>query len=229
MRVFDFGTGTGKYMFLTIQAGSVNLMRYAIKNGGAEQQVSANHTLSTTDWTHFAITQSGNTCTLYINGTAVASNTGVTIKPSTIGSTTQNYLGKSQWNDPLFKGSIDGFKIYSRALSAAEIQNFTTNQIAQIQDKNTLRPDWDSGKDAVLNTLIYPNPVVNNRFTITTKTDLIGKDVTLKLIDLMGRTIYPRSLKNDTGNIDVVLSQPLAEGIYTLVLNNRYSGKVVIK
>jgi hypothetical protein len=45
----------------------------------------------------------------------------------------------------------------------------------------------------------------------------------------MGRTVYSRSLKNDAGNIEVVLSQPLAMGIYTLVLNNRYSGKVVIK
>ncbi len=121
MRVFDFGTGTSKYMFLSIQAGSTNIMRYAIKNGGSEQQVSFNYNLPLNTWTHFAVTQSGNTCTLYINGTAVASNTNVTIKPSTIGSTNQNYLGKSQFNDPMFKGSIDDFKIYSKALSAAEI------------------------------------------------------------------------------------------------------------
>ncbi|HTN19723.1 MAG TPA: LamG-like jellyroll fold domain-containing protein [Pelobium sp.] len=121
MRVFDFGTGTSKYMFLSIQAGSANVMRYAIKNGGSEQVVSYTYTLPLNTWTHFAITQAGSTCTLYINGTAVASNTGVTIKPSTIGSTNLNYLGKSQWNDPLFKGSIDEFKIYSRALSATEI------------------------------------------------------------------------------------------------------------
>ena len=129
MRVFDFGTGTTKYMFLSIQAGSANVMRYAIKNGGAEQVVSYNYTLPLNTWTHFAITQSGNTCTMYVNGTAVASNTGLTIKPSAIGSTTLNYLGKSQFNDPLFNGSIDEFKIYSRALTAAEIaQNMKAGQ-----------------------------------------------------------------------------------------------------
>ncbi|MFP3813815.1 LamG-like jellyroll fold domain-containing protein, partial [Bacillus sp. SIMBA_005] len=74
MRVFDFGTGTTKYMFLTIQAGGANVMRYAIKNGGTEQAVSFNYTLPLNTWTHFAVTQSANTCTLYINGTAVASN-----------------------------------------------------------------------------------------------------------------------------------------------------------
>ena len=53
--------------------------------------------------------------------------------------------------------------------------------------------------------------------------------MTLKLIDLMGRTVYSKSLRNNAGNIDVVLNQPLAEGIYTLILNNKYSGKVIIK
>jgi hypothetical protein len=129
MRVFDFGSGTDKYMFLSIQPGTANVMRYAIKNGGAEQQVNYNYTLPLNTWTHFAITQSGNTCTLYINGTAVSVNTGVTIKPATIGSTTLNYLGKSQFNDPLLKGSIDEFKLYNRALTAAEIaQNMKSGQ-----------------------------------------------------------------------------------------------------
>ena len=229
MRVFDFGTGTSKYMFLTIQAGTANVMRYAIKNGGSEQMVSFNYTLPLNTWTHFAITQSGNTCSMYINGALVASNTGVTIKPSTIGSTTQNYLGKSQYNDPMFRGSIDGLKIYSRALSAAEIQNFTTNQIAQKEDGNALTSDLSSGKNTVVNILIYPNPVVDNRFTVATNTDLIGKEVTLKLIDLMGRVVYSKSLRNNSGTIDVGLNQALPGGIYSLILNNQYAGKVIIK
>jgi len=228
MRVFDFGTGTSKYMFLCIQPGTANVMRYTIKNGGPEQQVNFNYTLPLNTWTHFAITQSGNTCTLYINGTAVASNTNVSIKPSNLGSTNLNYLGKSQFNDPLLRGSIDGFKIYSRALSAAEIQNFANNQIAQIVDKNTIKSDWGP-KEPVVNTLIYPNPVMNDRFTIITSTELIGKDVQVNLIDLTGQTVYLKSVKNNTGNIEVVFNQALPAGIYTLVLNNQYSGKVIIK
>ncbi|RVT71973.1 hypothetical protein EOD40_16260 [Flavobacterium sufflavum] len=229
MRVFDFGTGTSKYMFLTIQAGTANIMRYAIKNGGSEQQVSFTYTLPLNTWTHFAITQSGNTCTLYINGTAVASNTGVTIKPSTIGSTNLNYLGKSQFNDNMFKGSIDKFKIYSRALSATEIVA-EQNQLTQKKDNNTIKDDLSTNNDVIIkNTVIYPNPVVNNRFSIATNTELIGKEVQVKLVDFAGRTVYLKSIKNNTGTIDVVLNQPLVNGIYILILNNQYSAKVFIK
>jgi autotransporter-associated beta strand protein len=147
MRVFDFGTGTSKYMFLSIQAGSANIMRYAIKNGGSEQQLSFNYNLPLNTWTHFAVTQSGNTCTLYINGTAVASNTNVTIKPTTIGSTNLNYLGKAQFNDPMFRGSIDEFKIYSRALNATEIANAAklnqTIALAAVDQKEMGDADFD--------------------------------------------------------------------------------------
>ncbi len=149
MRVFDFGTGGTQYMFLTVQAGTstVNgvtspIVRYAIKNGGGEQTVSFNYPLQLNSWTYFAVTQSGNTASLYINGALVSSNTGVSIKPShltpagTTTGTNLNYLGKSQFNDPLFKGAIDDFKIYSRALSTSEIasafssQSITMNAIA---------------------------------------------------------------------------------------------------
>ncbi len=137
MRIFDFGTGTAKYMFLSAQAGVSGQVRFAIKNGGAEQGMTYNYTVPLKTWTHFAITQSGNICSMYINGTLVATNTAVTIKPLDLGSTNQNYLGKSQWNDPMFKGAIDEFKIYNRALTASEIagssisQTITFNPIAQ--------------------------------------------------------------------------------------------------
>ncbi|SDG18911.1 cellulose binding domain-containing protein [Chitinophaga filiformis] len=125
MRIFDFGNGTNNYLFLTPQAGVTSgksIVRYAIKNGGGEQQVNYNYTFPLNTWTHFAITQSGNTCRLYINGTLVATNTGVTIKPAALGSTAQNYLGKSQFTaDPNLKAKVDEFRIYNRAQTAAEI------------------------------------------------------------------------------------------------------------
>ncbi|PJJ08402.1 putative secreted protein (Por secretion system target) [Flavobacterium sp. 1] len=146
MRVFDFGTGTSKYMFLSVQTGSAGSIRYAIKNGGSEQGITYNFATPLNTWTHFAVTQSGNTCRIYINGTLVATNTGITIKPSTIGSTNQNYLGKSQWPDPMFKGSIDEFKIYNKALSASEIaesaKSSQTIALSTVAQKEMGTPDF---------------------------------------------------------------------------------------
>jgi autotransporter-associated beta strand protein len=122
MRVFDFGTGTSAYMFLTPDAGGTNALRFAIttSGGGGEQQLNG-PVLTAGTWYHIAVVLSGNTGTLYVNGAAVATNTSMTLHPSSLGSTTHNYLGKSQFSDPAFLGTIDDFRIYSRALSAAEI------------------------------------------------------------------------------------------------------------
>jgi fibronectin type 3 domain-containing protein len=121
-RVFDFGSGTPTSMMLTVKNGTNGKPRFAIKiSNSAEQQIEAANPLATGTWTHIAVTLSGSTGTLYINGVASGTNTAMSFKPSGMGSTTQDYLGKSQYNDPYFNGSIDDFRIYTRALSAGEI------------------------------------------------------------------------------------------------------------
>ena len=121
-RVFDFGSGTGTYMFLTLASGD-NTVRYAIttNSGIAEQQLNSSSLLSTGIWHHVAVTLSGSNGVLYLDGAAVATNSGMTLKPANLGSTTQNYLGKSQYSDPYLAGSVDDFRIYARALSAGEV------------------------------------------------------------------------------------------------------------
>jgi len=64
---------------------------------------------------------------LYVNGALVASNT-VTLNPSSINPAV-NYLGKSQWPDPLFSGQLDDFQIYNRALSDFEVANLANPAI----------------------------------------------------------------------------------------------------
>ncbi len=121
-RVFDFGTGQTDYMFLTPDAGGTNAVRFAITTGGnaAEQQLNG-PAIATGSWTLITVTLAGNTGTLYINGIAYTTNTAMTVHPIALGSTTANYLGKSQFPDPALQGSIDDFRIYGRALSAAEV------------------------------------------------------------------------------------------------------------
>jgi DUF1680 family protein len=121
-RIFDIGTGTTVYMFLTPTAGST--IRYAITTGGSgsEQRINGTAALTSGTWKHVAVTLSGSTGILYVDGVQVGTNTSMTLKPSSLGSTTKNYIGKSQYADPYLNGLVDDFRIYDRALSAAEVQ-----------------------------------------------------------------------------------------------------------
>jgi uncharacterized protein len=123
-RIFDIGSGTGSYMFLTPNSGSGTTL-FAITTGGAgaEQQLNA-AALATGVWTHVAVTftAAGSTGTLYVNGAAVASNTAMTLGAGSLGATPNSWLGRSQYGgDPYLPGALDGTRVYARALSSSEI------------------------------------------------------------------------------------------------------------
>ena len=118
-RIFDFGNNTNQYLFLTPRSGS-NTLRFAIKNGGGEQIVETSQ-LAAGQWVHVAVTLGGGTAKLYVNGELKATESGFTIKPSDF-KPSKNYIGKSQFSDPLFNGMIDEFHIYNYALNDDEIQ-----------------------------------------------------------------------------------------------------------
>lgn len=120
-RVFDFGTGTTANMFLTLNADGH--LRFAItaSSGGGEQQITDAGALPLNTWSHVAVTVSGNTGTLYVDGQPVATNTAMTVHPSSLGSTTQNWIGRSQYSDPYLNAMVDDFQIYDRGLSQTEV------------------------------------------------------------------------------------------------------------
>lgn len=70
-------------------------------------------------WTHVAVTLSGDTGTLYVDGEAV-NTASITIDP--LFTRNRCYIGKSQWLDPLFKGRIDDFRIYNYPLPASAMR-----------------------------------------------------------------------------------------------------------
>lgn len=122
-RIFDFGSGTGSYLFLTPRSGG-NTLRLAAATAGysLEQQVDA-APLPVNQWVHLAVTLQGNTATLYVNGSPAAANVGFTLNPSDIKASTF-YVGKSQFSaDPLFQGRIDDLRIYPYALSPSAVAN----------------------------------------------------------------------------------------------------------
>ena len=153
-RTFDFGTGTSVYMFMAPKGGT-GFPRFAITTGGSagEQGINGTAAIPAGVWTHMAVTQSGSTAILYINGVEVGRNSAMTLTPSSLGNTTKNYIGKSQFSDPVLNGTVDDFRIYSKALTATEInvlkniqsQTITFNALAQQTVGN---PDLDPGATA---------------------------------------------------------------------------------
>ncbi len=131
-RVWDFGTSsTSAYMFVATTNNLTNVVRFTISlNGntsGAEQIVDGKSPLSTGTWTHVAAVLGSTGAVLYVDGVQVGANTAVTLRPKDLGNTPNNYVGRSQYStDPYLDGDIDEFRVYSRALSAAEIQALYT-------------------------------------------------------------------------------------------------------
>lgn len=121
-RIFDFGTGATANMFLTPRS-SAGTVRFGITTSGAggEQHIDGPSALPAGAWTHIAVTKSGGTGILYVNGAEAARSTGLTIGPAALGSTTQNWLGRSQYADPYLAGALDDLRIHSRALTATEV------------------------------------------------------------------------------------------------------------
>lgn len=121
-RVWDFGAGTNYYMFLTTKAGS-GYPGFTMKAGASEQTVSTTKLPETGKWSHLAVTKTGNVARIYLNGVETGINSAMNIKPVHLGYTYQNYIGKSQWPDPLYKGYIDEFRMYQKGMNRDEIIN----------------------------------------------------------------------------------------------------------
>lgn len=132
-QVFNFGTMASTpliYMFLTTNqaATSPNSVRFSIGTMGNGKEEVINMTtpgtLSLNAWHHLAVVLPAGatyTGTLYIDGMVAGTNTGMTVHPSGI-AMPDSFIGRSQYpNDPYFNGYIDDFRVYRRALTAAEI------------------------------------------------------------------------------------------------------------
>ncbi|MFL5742651.1 MAG: LamG-like jellyroll fold domain-containing protein [Flavisolibacter sp.] len=115
-RILDFGNDQNNYVFLvpysTIPS---NGARFAITIGGTPQVIDASAPLTQNTWNHIAVTvdDATSTGTIFINGVNVGSTgPGVfTYRPATLGVTTNNWLGKSEYPDPFFNGDIEELRI----------------------------------------------------------------------------------------------------------------------
>ncbi|TCO54365.1 LamG-like jellyroll fold domain-containing protein [Actinocrispum wychmicini] len=85
---------------------------------GNDQSVTGPSALPVNTWSHLAVTYSGTTMRLYVNGTEVA--TAPVTGPITSSTSPLRLGGNLIWGE-YFAGEMDDVRIYSRALSAAEV------------------------------------------------------------------------------------------------------------
>lgn len=236
-RVFDLGASSSRSMFLTVSAG--NGPRFAITSSGAggEQRLSYDgQNFALDQWSHVAVTVSGTSGTMYINGEPVATGT-ITTSPSALGDTTgRSYLGKSQYGgDPAFDGAIDDFAIYGRALSAQEVTTLASGQPAEGDvlhyafDEDGGRTVVDSsgnGRDGTVTvggsaggTTTATDEDTADRFWTLTPVDsapALSADVVAQPRCLAGTPyLAVRALNADEVPLDVAVSSPFGSRTFT--------------
>ncbi|MGA2244207.1 MAG: LamG domain-containing protein [Verrucomicrobiota bacterium] len=94
----------------------------------------------------FTIDAVAQTAALYDNGVQVSYLTNFTVTPQAVGHTYNDYIGRSQWPDPYYNGSIDEFRIYNNAVTPIQVEadyeagadstNGSAGSLASIQFNN---------------------------------------------------------------------------------------------
>jgi hypothetical protein len=124
-RIWDFGNDTDSYMFLTRITNLDELARFGITVSGSahEELIIGQMAVPFRKWTHVVVVLGPSGGILYFDGAVVGTNSSMTLRPADLGSTANNYIGRSQFSvDPYLEGSVDELRIYNRALSLEEIQ-----------------------------------------------------------------------------------------------------------
>ncbi|MEV5437612.1 family 43 glycosylhydrolase [Streptomyces sp. NPDC052682] len=131
--LFGLGPDSDKYLFATPSNGGSSLYSAITKaSWSAESKLTAGSQLTPGEWRHVTVTLDGTTgrMVLYVDGVEAARTT-TSIKPSELYDAHKDYsgyIGRSLYAaDPYFGGEVDDFRIYDRALTAAEVMEIGGN------------------------------------------------------------------------------------------------------
>lgn len=136
--LFGLGQDNTRYLFMSPNYGSGQVLRAGITTStwSGEQSAQAGTGPTAGAWQHVAVTidSATGTQTLYLNGSVVATRTGVTLKPSDLYDATTSfsgYIGRSFYSpDPYLAGAVDDFRIYDKALPEDEVVKLSGNTAA---------------------------------------------------------------------------------------------------
>lgn len=123
-RIWDFGSGPGNNLFLTpFVGGEVDTMRLSLNtNNAGEWTLTCVRPLTNVEHHVVFVENSTNlTAYLYVDGALVAQNNDYQVLPRDLSSNPNDWLGRSQYGDPLFQGLIDEFRIYNGTIDAVQV------------------------------------------------------------------------------------------------------------
>jgi hypothetical protein len=129
-RIFDFGKGRVSYLYLGLK-GTDGSLQFSITGGGGggEERITGDTPLKLGEWHHVAVTIRDGTGTLYLDGKVIGTNPHMNLTPAQLGSSSRNFIGKSQYSDPDWDGYLDpyldgevaDFRIYRGALTRDDV------------------------------------------------------------------------------------------------------------
>lgn len=219
-RIWDFGSGTSSYIDLLSDGWNAGFEGYAANinhNGSGEIGVSKGKdadgnpiNIAKNRWVLTTVVMDGSKMSLYENGELVGTkDTGITVKD--LGKTTQNYIAYSQWGDDPTTGQYAEFKIYNKALSAAEIKS-----MYKVTDEGIVAADvseLDLGDiSAVTEDMELPSKGIN------------GSDITWA----SNNAAIAVGAKNESGNYAAAVTRPTkgtADAKVELTATLTYNGK----
>lgn len=122
-RIFDFGSSTGTFMYLaTSSNGGAVRFRITSDSPKKNQVLEGTSPLPVGDWVHVAVTLGDAGVSIYLDGGLVAAQAPAVMRPSDLGNTVNNFIGRSPFAaDPYLDGQVDEFRIYDHVLAPEEI------------------------------------------------------------------------------------------------------------
>jgi DUF1680 family protein len=152
--IFDFGSPNPEYaeaplsrMYLVVRVSDETpVPRFAITTNGedGEERLDGVAPLPVDDWAHIAVTRSGGTGTLYVNGQVVATNPEMTLSPADLGAT-DHWIGRRQFpqrSTSYLNADLDEFQVWSRALEGDEVRSLLDGS-GSISGGDVLRYGFD--------------------------------------------------------------------------------------
>ncbi len=129
-RVFSFGNNLGNNFYFTPQSNSgLPMLDIVISNSG--QHIESTTALGTNAWHHVAVTLSGGTGKIYIDGILTGTNSAYAYTPAALGATIHNYLSKSEYpTDPYYNGYLDEVRFWNLTRTQAQIQSNMNKTVA---------------------------------------------------------------------------------------------------